>query len=81
VTAMGMPGNPYDCGGAGRFEGRKSSKEGDKAYKPLPAKEETKTGQQSSLNPVYLSPYSNSESMQDGGLRILEGCVKIIILI
>ena len=33
-----MPGNPYDCGGAGRFEGRKSSKEGDKAYKPLPAR-------------------------------------------
>ena len=34
--------------------------------------EETKTGQQSSLNLVYLSPYGDSESMQDGGLRILE---------
>ena len=38
VTVMGVPGNSYDCVGAQRFEGPTSSKEGDTAYKPLPAR-------------------------------------------
>jgi hypothetical protein len=36
VRAMGVPRNELCPVGAGRFEGRNSSKEADSAYKPLP---------------------------------------------
>ena len=72
LARMGMAETSFDSVGAQRFEDSTSSKEVIQPTNLYLPEEETKTGQQSSLNLVHLSPYGDSESMQDGGLRILE---------
>ena len=81
IRVMGVPRNRLYPLGAGRFEGRNSSKEADSAYKPLPAR----SGESDWPTIVFQSGLSESlgrlRTDAEWWLIESEGQVKIAILI